>query len=181
MGEIFVGRLAERDRLRDRLVKSANTVLSGEAGVGKSSLVKIVINDLVGEKNEWLAGSPYPDGIVFLDARSNGIDIEKIWHQLADQLNGRDFMEYASAQERATFACNGKHFLLVLDIVEILGDDPVCAAVATILKVFAPENRYLILTRSAQFDLHTLRQFDSYTLRLSPLSTQDADALLYFI
>ena len=144
--EEFFGRAAELERLTDRLRSNKNTAVAGPAGLGKTALAAKALFDVVSNSTA-LAGSPFPDGVVFLDLYTFRGDAEGAWSALANKLAGAEFMERSPARERATEACRGRRLLVVIEGGEEADGNAGRADIHELLGVLSPQNRRLLLTR----------------------------------
>ncbi|MBN1438906.1 MAG: hypothetical protein JW929_05795, partial [Anaerolineales bacterium] len=145
--EKFFGRGKERRLLAERLKAGLNTAVVGPAGLGKTALAAGALADVVGANAARLAGSPYPDGLVYLDLYSERGKAEPVWSALANRLCGPEFLERAAPRERAAAACCGKLALVILEGGEEADGTPGRAHLPELLGVLPPECRWLLLTR----------------------------------
>jgi tetratricopeptide (TPR) repeat protein len=145
--EHFVGRPRELNQLIVRLQNGDNTAVVGPAGLGKTALAASALREVVGKTAASLAASPYPDGVVYLDLYAMHGSAEALWESLANKLAGPDFMERSQARDRATNACTGKSFLLVIEGAEEATGKDGRLSIGDILSVLPTQNRWLVLTR----------------------------------
>lgn len=120
----FFGRRKEQEALLQKLRAGKTTAVVGGAGLGKTALVAKVLRTLLGDtdavQRQALAGTPFPDGIVFLDLYSLHGQADPAWETLANAVAPQTPEEAIAARatpsrERAIVACRGKRFLLVVE------------------------------------------------------------------
>ncbi len=143
----FFGREAERKQLTERLRAGLNTAVVGPAGLGKTALAAAALADVVGSNADKLAGSPFPDGLVYIDLYTFHGQVEVAWSTFTNRLCGAEFMERRSARERATEACRARRILVIVEGGEEADGGPGRSTIRELLSVLSPENRWLLLTR----------------------------------
>ena len=89
--DVFQGRTPEREALGRMLADKSTHVVSiiGRAGIGKTALASKILADL--EQNLWPhTQEQIPvDGIVYLSTRSNGITLDRLFHNCTRMLGGK--------------------------------------------------------------------------------------------
>ncbi len=163
------GRDAQLDDLEARLWNREHTCIWGPAGFGKTALAAEALLRVVGETEDTLRESPFPDGVVVLDLYRLKADQDQVWHLLADKFDPA-IPPDLPAQERATRACKGRRALLVVEGAEEAYDGQ---RLRTLLAVLDPSTTQLITTRNKAQAYHPR------PLRLdAELNEGDAIALL---
>jgi tetratricopeptide (TPR) repeat protein len=143
----FFGRQVELALLTERLRSGRSTAVVGPAGLGKTALAAQALLAVVGDTASFLADSPFPDGVVYLDLYAFHGKAEPAWDSLASKLAGAGFMERSPARQRATGACQARHLLVVIEGGEEADGQDGRASMSEILSVLSPQNRWLLLTR----------------------------------
>lgn len=115
--EEYFGRNKQLQALIERLRAGKNAAVVGPPGMGKTALAAEALVRLVGEKCEKLAGSPFPDGIVYLDLYRHKGNADAVWNDLARAFIG-DTSADRPAEQRARLACAGRHALVVFEGAE---------------------------------------------------------------
>lgn len=165
--ENHFGRQTELRQLTERLRAGKKSAVVGPAGLGKTALAAEAVRAVVGETEESLAASPFPDGVVLLDLYTYRGRAEPAWNNLANALGGPGFMEKTPAHERATEACRARRALIIIEGGEEADD------IKELCSVFSPQNRRLLLTRTSD------QAVPSETVELKEaLHPDDAAALL---
>ena len=165
--ERHFGRQTELRQLTERLREGKNSAVVGPAGLGKTALAAEAVRAVVGETEESLAASPFPDGVVLLDLYTYRGRAEPAWNNLANALGGPAFMEKSLAHERATEACRARRALIIIEGGEEASD------LRELCSVLSPQNRRLLLTRTSD------QAVPSETVELKEaLHPDDAGALL---
>ena len=165
----LIGRDVQRDELAARLRRGEDACVWGPAGFGKTALAADALRIAIGETDDDLARSPFPDGIIFLDLYALHGDAEKAWTQLADRFA---LGQNADKQpdERAQLACANLSALVIVEGAEEARDG---AALQDLLSVLGANVRKLVLTRNSQQD------FTGHAIRVDhELEKKDAVALL---
>lgn len=120
----FFGRSTQQEALLQRLRAGKTTAVVGGAGLGKTALVAKVLRTLLGDSDaaqrQALAGTSFPDGIVFLDLYALHGQADPAWEALASAVAPQTTEDAVAARampsrERAIAACRGKRFLLVVE------------------------------------------------------------------
>ncbi len=143
----FLGREPERRELIERLRSSQNTAVVGPAGLGKTALAAAAIREVSGDDVTPATGSPFPDGVVFLDLYLFQGDADRAWNSLANQFAGPEFMEQATARERAEEACRSRRALIIFEGGEEADGTGDRATFPQLRGVLSSQNRWLLLTR----------------------------------
>jgi tetratricopeptide (TPR) repeat protein len=165
--EKHFGRQTELRQLTERLRAGKNSAVVGPAGLGKTALAAEAVRAVVGEAEERLAASPFPDGVVLLDLYTYRGRAEPAWNTLANALGGPAFMEKSPARERATEACRARRALIIIEGGEEADD------LRELCSVLSPQNQRLLLTRTSD------QAVPSETVELKEaLHPDDAGALL---
>jgi len=135
----FFGRQAELAQVTERLRLGKNTAIVGAAGMGKTALAAKAL--------EACGNAPFEDGIAYLDFYQFHGKAEEAWNSLANKLAGPDFMERATARERATNACTGRKVLVIVEGGEEADGSTGRDSIGEFLSALSPQNRWLLLTR----------------------------------
>lgn len=130
--------------LKERLLNFQETFVWAPAGMGKTALAAQAIHELGFASRESLAESPFPDGIIFVSFRAMKGDPEQIWEYLASTL-APNAPTTSTTENRARQACAGLRILIIVE-----GAETAAHRLPDALRVLAPENRRLILTRSVE-------------------------------
>jgi tetratricopeptide (TPR) repeat protein len=169
----FFGRETERNQLIERLRAGLNTAVVGPAGLGKTALAASALADVVGANAANLPGSPFPDGLVYLDLYTFRGHLEPAWSALANRLCGAAFLESRPARDRATEACRARRILVIVEGGEEADGIDGRGTIPDLFGVLSPENRWLLLTR-----LSTQSVVDESVYVREALPPNDAAALL---
>jgi tetratricopeptide (TPR) repeat protein len=145
--EKHFGRHTELRQLTERLRAGKNSAVVGSAGLGKTALAAEAVRAVVGDRAETLAGSPFPDGIVFIDLYTFRGRAEPAWNRLANALAGPEFMNTSPARDRATDACRARRILVILEGGEEADGQEGRASIPDLCSALSPQNRLLLLTR----------------------------------
>jgi tetratricopeptide (TPR) repeat protein len=165
--EKHFGRQTELTQLTERLRAGKNSAVVGPAGLGKTALAAEAVRAVVGETEESVAASPFPDGVVLLDLYTYRGRAEPAWNNLANALGGPGFMEKSPARDRAAEACRARRALIIIEGGEEVSD------IRELCSVLSPQNRRLLLTRASD------QAIPSETVELKEaLHPDDAGALL---
>ena len=182
----FFGRSEQQKALLQRLREGRTTAVVGGPGLGKTALVAKVLRTLLGDddttQRRALAGTPFPDGIVFLDLYALHGQADPAWEALAHavaplSIEDAIAMRAVPARERAIAACRGKRVLLVVEGGEEARGtsepgDPVRTTRHDLLDPLALQGPVLWLTRTgAQSNANEWIRVDT------PLETDEARAL----
>jgi tetratricopeptide (TPR) repeat protein len=143
----FFGRQVELATLIRRLRAGVNAAVVGPAGFGKTALAAEALRAVTGQSESSLAGSPFTDGVVFVDLYSLRGQAEAAWNAIANTLVGPRFMEASPPHTRATEACRGRRLLIVIEGGEEADGNEGRASFRSLLSVLSPQNRWLLLTR----------------------------------
>jgi tetratricopeptide (TPR) repeat protein len=166
---VLFGRDAQLDDLVQRLRRRENTCVWGPAGFGKTALAAEALLHVVGDTEETLAQSPFPDGVVVIDLYRLKANEDQAWHLLADKFDPAIPAELP-ARERAERACKGRRGLVAVEGAEEAHDGQ---TLRNLLDVLDEAARQLILTRS------TAQAYHPHPIRLdAELEPGDAIALL---
>lgn len=182
----FFGRSEQQKALLQRLREGRTTAVVGGPGLGKTALVAKVLRTLLGDddtaQRRALAGTLFPDGIVFLDLYALHGQADPAWEALAHavaplSIEDAIAMRAVPARERAIAACRGKRVLLVVEGGEEARGtaetgDYVRTTRHDLLDPLALQGPVLWLTRTrAQSNANEWIRVDT------PLETDDARAL----
>ena len=143
----FFGREAALQQLADRLRAGLDTAVVGPAGMGKTALAAAALANVVGANAANLAGSPFPDGLVYLDLYVFHGEADAAWNALANRLRGPEFMDRWPPRERAAEACRGRRMLVIVEGGEEADGSAGRTNASELLDVLSPECRWLLLTR----------------------------------
>jgi tetratricopeptide (TPR) repeat protein len=144
----LVGRDALLRELVGRLRRREDACVAGAPGFGKTALAVTALREVIGESDDDLARSPFPDGLVFLELYQLKADPERVWTRLADAF-APGLHSTLLPRHRAARACVNRRALVVVEGAEEAGDG---AALQDILSVLGTQVRRLILTRNAAQD-----------------------------
>lgn len=146
----FVGRVKALEDLVRRLRLGEHATVVGTAGFGKTALAAAALRRIVGEQGEHLGSSPWPDGIVMLDLYVHRGQAEPAWHELANRLQGIEFLPDRSARDRATEALRNGRVLLVVEGAEQADGHKGRTALADLQRPLGSRCRWLVLTRTLE-------------------------------
>lgn len=146
----FVGRAKALEDLAKRLRGGGHATVVGTAGFGKTALAAAALRQIVGEQGERLESSPWPDGIVMLDLYVHRGQAEPAWHELANRLEGIEFLPDRSARDRAAEALRNRRVLLVVEGAEQADGNKGRTALADLQRPLGSRCRWLVLTRTLE-------------------------------
>lgn len=171
LAEKFFGRATLLAQLVERLQRRESVDIWGLAGMGKTALAAEAIHTVVGDNQDMLSTTPYPDGVVLLDLYSRKFTSpDPAWNHLTESFDASLLTTNVTARERAMAACRGRRALVVVEGAEEAGDGQ---TLKELLKVLAPETTRLVLTRDKR-QVSTAKPLDVE----APLADNEALALL---
>lgn len=113
--EEFFGRKEQLKKLTERLQQGKNSGVVGPAGLGKTALAAEVVRAVVGETEESLKASRYPDGVVLLDLYQLKAEVEVVFSALAGAFLEPHEYQGVEAKERAMRACAKRRALIIFE------------------------------------------------------------------
>lgn len=136
----YFGRAALIADLEGRLRRQKRTEVWGGPGMGKTALAAEAVGRIVGDDPAALAGSPFPQGVVFLDLYRSK-DLDTAWNALANAFDD-SLPTDMKAVDRAAKGCAHRRALIILEGAEELG-----TRLQDFITVLAPASTLLVLTR----------------------------------
>lgn len=145
--EEFFGRKGQLAALIERLRSKKNSAVIGPPGLGKTALAAEALRNIVGETDEALKASPYPDGVVLLDFYQLKAEADSIYSALAGAFLEQGELQNEKPATRAKQACVNRRALIIFEGAEEADGKEGRAKLSDLLRVLAPENCRVILSR----------------------------------